>query len=259
MKGPIMTFRLTALRAGSAAFLAALALSAPARAADTIAAVAANFTDAATEIGAAFEAATGHHVTYSFGSTGQLYTQITQDAPFEVFLAADQARPEKAEAEGFAVPGSRFTYAVGKLVLFSTDPEAIDDSPAALENPDLTHVAIANPETAPYGAAAVETMKALGLYETLEPKIVQGKSISQTHQFVATGNAPVGFVALSQVIADETGSRWLVPQDLYTPIRQDAVLLAKGADSEAAKAYIDFLKSPEALAIIGKYGYGTED
>ncbi|WP_414897495.1 molybdate ABC transporter substrate-binding protein [Rhodovulum sp. YEN HP10] len=254
-----MTFRPTALRSGIAALLATLALSAPARAAETVVAVAANFTDAATEIGAAFEKATGDRVTYSFGSTGQLYTQITQDAPFEVFLAADQARPEKAEAEGHAVDGSRFTYAVGKLVLYSSEAGALDDGSDALARPGITHIAIANPVTAPYGAAAVEAMKALGLYETLEPKIVQGKSISQTHQFVATGNAELGFVALSQVIAEEGGSQWIVPQEIYTPIRQDAVLLTRGADSETARAYLDFLKSPEALAIIGKYGYGTED
>lgn len=254
-----MTFRPTALRSGIAALLAALALSTPARAAETVVAVAANFTEAATEIGEAFEKATGDRVTYSFGSTGQLYAQITQDAPFEVFLAADQARPEKAEAEGFAVPGSRFTYAVGKLVLYSTDAGAIDGSSDALGQPGFAHVAIANPVTAPYGAAAVEVMKALGLYETLEPKIVQGKSISQTHQFVATGNAELGFVALSQIVADDSGSKWMIPQELYTPIRQDAVLLEKGAGNAAARAYLDFLKSPEALAIIGKYGYGTED
>jgi len=254
-----MTSRKTILRAGTAALLLSLALSAPVRADQTIAAVAANFTEAAKEIGTAFETATGHSVTYSFGSTGQLYTQITQDAPFEVFLAADQARPERAESDGYAVPGSRFTYAVGQLVLWSTDPETIDGTEAALGNPDLSHIAIANPRTAPYGAAAVEVMQALGVYDGLAPKIVEGKSISQTHQFVATGNAELGFVALSQIAATDAGSRWMIPQDLYTPIRQDAVLLKKGEGSNAAEAYLDFLKSPEALAIIEKYGYASGD
>ncbi|SIS70165.1 molybdate ABC transporter substrate-binding protein [Phaeovulum vinaykumarii] len=252
-----MTFAKLSLRAGSAALAALLVLGAPARAAETIAAVAANFTDAATEIGAAFTAATGHAVTFSFGSTGQLYAQITQDAPFEVFLAADQARPEKAEADGLAVPGSRFTYAVGKLVLWSADPTLIDGTEAALKAEGTDHIALADPVTAPYGAAAVEVMEALGVAQTLAPRLVQGKSISQTHQFVATGNATMGFVALSQVVGDETGSRWTIPQDLYSPIRQDAVLLNKGADSEAALAFVDFLKGPQARAIIEKYGYGT--
>jgi len=253
-----MIFRTRLPQGGLAALVISLFLAAPVRADQTVAAVAANFTEAATEIGAAFAKATGHEVVYSFGSTGQLYTQITQDAPFELFLAADQARPEKAEAEGFAVPGSRFTYAVGKLVLWSADATLIDGTESVLKSDDFAHIAIANPETAPYGAAAVEVMEALGVHSDLEGKIVQGKSISQTHQFVATGNAELGFVALSQVVADESGSRWMIPQDLYAPIRQDAVLLKKGEASVAARAYLDFLQSPEAVAIIEKYGYGTD-
>ncbi|TCP61556.1 molybdate transport system substrate-binding protein [Rhodovulum bhavnagarense] len=252
-----MTFEKSISRSGIAAFLVACAFCGPVRAGETIAAVAANFTEAAKEIGAAFTQATGHDVIYSFGPTGQLYTQITQDAPFEVFLAADQARPELAEAEGYAAPGSRFTYAVGQLVLWSADAGLIDGTSAALEAGEFTHVAIANPQTAPYGAAAVEVMKALAVHDDLAPKIVQGKSISQTHQFATTGNAELGFVALSQVIADEAGSRWVIPQEMYSPIRQDAVLLEKGARNEAATAYIDFLKGPEARTIIAKYGYGT--
>ncbi|MCE6950034.1 molybdate ABC transporter substrate-binding protein [Cereibacter sphaeroides] len=246
-----------ALRATCGALIVSVVLAAPLRAEEILAAVAANFTDAATEIGTAFRKATGNTVTYSFGASGQLYTQITQDAPFHVFLSADQTRAEKAEADGFAVPGSRFTYAVGKLVLWSADPARIDGTGAALKDASLTHVAIADPATAPYGAAAVEVMRHLGVFEALEPKIVQGKSISQTHQFAATANADVGFVALSQIVADDKGSRWIVPQELYTPIRQDAVLLKKGEASEAARAYVEFLKSPEATAIIGKYGYAV--
>lgn len=250
-----MTLRQTAGRAGCAALLSVLLVSAPARAGETLVAVAANFTDAAREIGAAFTAATGHDVRYSFGPTGQLFTQISQDAPFEVFLAADQARPEKAEADGHAVPGSRFTYAVGRLVLWSADADLIDGTAAVLDGSAFHHLAIANPATAPYGAAAVEVMRALGLEAALQPRLVEGKSISQAHQFVATGNAELGFVALSQVVADQTGSRWMIPRDLYAPIRQDAVLLQAGADNEAARAYLAFLKGPEAATIIETYGY----
>lgn len=253
-----MTIPPTALRLVGAILMGWLALSAPARAGETLVAVAANFTEAAQDIGAAFEAATGHDVTFSFGPTGQLYAQITQDAPFDVFLAADQARPEKAEAEGLAVAGSRFTYATGRLVLWSADPGLIGaDGPAVLADGGFAHLAIANPVTAPYGAAAVAVMQALGVHDALSSRLVQGKSISQTHQFVATGNAELGFVALSQVIGDDGGSRWTVPAGLYPPIRQDAVLLKTGADNDAAKAFLDFLQGPEATRIIESYGYAT--
>ena len=239
----------------------ALALTAlpfsTAQAGETLAAVAANFTAAAEDIGTAFTAATGHTVRFSFGATGQLYTQITQGAPFEVFLAADAQRPELAETEGHGVAGTRFTYAVGKLVLWSADASLIDAEGAVLRDPTLSRLALANPETAPYGAAAVETLRALGLYEALEPKIVQGSNISQTHQFIATGNAPVGFIALAQIALNDSGSKWVVPEDLYTPILQDAILLKAGENNEAARAFIDFLRGPEALAIIDRYGYGT--
>lgn len=241
--------------------LAVSCASVPAWAGETLVAVAANFTAAANEIGAAFSKATGHAVTYSFGPTGQLYTQISQGAPFEVFLAADAARPEKAEKEGLAVDGSRFTYAVGKLVLWSADPAMVDAKGEVLKAAPFDKIAIASPAAAPYGAAAVEAMKALGLFEALEPKIVQGSSISQTYQFVATGNAQVGFVALAQIVLEDEkigkGSRWMVPDDLYSPIVQDAVLLKTGADSEAAKAYTAFLRGPEAKAIIERYGYAV--
>jgi molybdate transport system substrate-binding protein len=242
----------------------ALALGAalPAQAAQTNIAVAANFTDAANEIAQAFKAKTGHEAILSFGSTGQFYTQITQDAPFEVFLAADDERPTKAVDEGFAVPGSQFTYAIGKLVLWSKDPDLVQGD-ATLKSGDFTKISIANPEAAPYGAAAVQTMKALGVYDQLAPKIVQGNNITQAFQFVQTGNAELGFVALAQVIDDKQGSRWdkqgslwEVTDDLYDPIKQDAVLLKKGADSEAAKAFFEFLQGPEAEAIIARFGYG---
>ncbi|AJY46781.1 molybdate ABC transporter substrate-binding protein [Martelella endophytica] len=230
-----------------------------ANAAEINVAVAANFTDAATDIAKAFEAETGDTVLLSFGSTGKLYTQIANGAPFTVFLAADQARAKKAVDEGFAVAGSEFTYAIGKLVLFSEDADLVDADGAVLKAPDgFSKIAIANPTAAPYGSAAVETMKSLGLYETLEPKIVQGDSISQTFQFVATGNAELGFVALSQVIGEDSGSKWVVPADLYSPIAQDAVLTNKGADDETSKAFLEFLKGDKAEAIIASYGYATE-
>jgi molybdate transport system substrate-binding protein len=228
----------------------------PAHAGETKVAVAANFTDAANEIAKVFEEKTGHEAILSFGSTGQLYTQITQEAPFEVFLAADDERPSKAIEEGFAVAGSQFTYAIGTLVLWSQDPDLVQGE-RTLQNADFTKIAIANPETAPYGAAAVQAMKALGVYDQLEPKIVQGNNISQTLQFVETGNAELGFVALAQVVGSDEGSRWIVPEDLHDAIRQDAVLLQRGADSDAAKAFIEFLSGPDAAPIIAKYGYGT--
>lgn len=225
-------------------------------AAQTNVAVAANFTDAAQEIAQVFKDKTGHEAILSFGSTGQLYTQITQDAPFEVFLAADDERPGTATDQGFAVPGSQFTYAIGKILLWSKDADLVQGE-ATLKNGEFSKIAIANPTAAPYGAAAVQAMEALGVYDQLEPKIVQGNSIAQTYQFVETGNAELGFVALSQVVGANEGSRWEVPAGLYPPIRQDAVLLERGADSEAAKAFMAFLGSPEAAAIIAKYGYGT--
>jgi molybdate transport system substrate-binding protein len=249
-----MAFRLaTRLLVAGAIAMAAVV---PAHAGETHVAVAANFTDAANEIAQVFKEKTGHEAILSFGSTGQLYTQITQAAPFEVFLAADDERPAKAVDEGFAVAGSQFTYAIGTLVLWSRDPDRVQGA-RTLKGDDFAKIAIANPEAAPYGAAAVQAMQALGVYDQLEPKIVQGNNISQTLQFVETGNAELGFVALAQVAQNEAGSRWVVPEDLHQAIRQDAVLLKTGADSEAAKAFVEFLNGPEAAAIIKDFGYGT--
>ena len=233
----------------------ALGTTLSAHADQTNVAVAANFTDAANEIAKVFKEKTGHEAVLSFGSTGQLYTQITQEAPFEVFLAADDERPNKAIEEGFAVPDSQFTYAIGTLVLWSQDPDLVQGE-ATLKSGDFTKIAIANPEAAPYGAAAVQIMKAIGVYDQLEPKLVQGNNISQTLQFVETGNAELGFVALAQVARNADGSRWVVPEDLHDAIRQDAVLLKTGKDSEAAKAFVEFLQGPEAAAIIKEFGYG---
>jgi len=219
-------------------------------------AVAANFTEAAKAIATAFAAKTGDTAELSFGSTGTLYTQISQNAPFAVFLAADDTRPKKAVAEKLGVPGTVFTYAIGKIVLYSADPDRITGA-ETLKAGDFGRIAIANPLTAPYGAAAVAAMRALGVYDALEPKFVQGTNIAQTFQFVETGNAELGFVALAQVADNENGSLWEVPADLYPPIRQDAVLLENGRDSKTAKAFLDFLKGPEAAAIIRQFGYDT--
>ncbi len=226
-------------------------------AAQTNVAVAANFTDAAKEIAAAFKAKTGHEAVLSFGASGQFYTQITQGAPFQVFLSADESRPEKLIEDGLAVPDSRFTYAIGKLVLWSKTPDLVKGE-ETLKIASIAKLAIINPVAAPYGAAAVETMKSLKIYDTLKPKIVEGATVTQALQFVETGNAEIGFVSLSQLTGRETGSRWLVPQELYSPIRQDAVLLKSGASNEAATGFIAFLRSPEARTIIEKFGYALD-
>lgn len=223
-------------------------------AAQTNVAVAANFTDAAKEIATAFRQKTGHQAILSFGSSGQFQTQITQGAPFQVFLSADDIRPRKLVEDGLAVADSRFTYAMGKLVLWSKSPGFVKGE-ETLRSGTFAKLSICNPIAAPYGAAAVAAMKSLKLYETLQPRLVEGATITQTYQFVETGNAELGFVALSQLTVNDAGSRWLVPQELYDPIRQDAVLLKSGADNEAARAFVQFLRGPEARAIIEKYGY----
>lgn len=217
-------------------------------------AVAANFTEAAREIAAAFKSATGHDAVLSFGSSGQLTAQIGQGAPFQVFLSADAERPRQLAAEGLGVPGSLFTYAVGRLVLWSKQPGLVQGE-ATLRDARFEKLSISNPAAAPYGAASVETLKALKLYDALAPRLVVGANITQAFQFVLSGNAEVGFVALSQVMQDTSGSRWMVPQALYTPIRQDAVLLTQGAGNEAALAFMQFLKGPGAAAIIERFGY----
>jgi molybdate transport system substrate-binding protein len=245
------------MRLFAATGLLLLSLAGSATAGQTNVAVAANFTDAAKEIATAFKEKTGHEAVLSFGSSGQLYTQITQDAPFQILLSADAERPQKAVDDGLGVKDSKFTYSIGKLVLWSK-MDGLVKGEQTLKMGDFTKLSIANPAAAPYGAAAVETMKKLGVYETLSPKIVQGNNISQAFQFIDTGNAELGFVALSQLSGVTAGSRWMVPQELYSPIKQDAVLLKKGADNEAATAFMTFLKGPEATAIIKKYGYAVD-
>lgn len=223
-------------------------------------AVASNFTVPAKQLAAAFEHATGDRVTLSFGSTGTLYAQIAQGAPHQVFLAADAARPDRAVAEGFAVAESRFVYAIGRLALLA--PGAVinnGDARASLERGDLARLAIANPVTAPYGRAALETLTALGLTETYRDRIVRGSNIAQTFQFVATGNADAGFVALSQAQNRASGEYWPVPDDLHAPIEQAAVLLEIGRHNPVALAFLDFLRGPDARAIIQHYGYGVTE
>lgn len=232
-----------------------LMLGGAACAGETKVAVAANFTEAAREIASRFKAKTGHDAVLSFGSSGQFYAQIANGAPYEVFLSADAERPQKAEAEGLAVSGSRFTYARGRLVLFSRTPGLIDGKGAVLGKGGFEKLAIADPKVAPYGRAAVETLTKLKLYEALKPKIVQGASVTQALQYVQTGAAELGFVALSQVASEKGGSRWIVPLSDHAPIEQQAVLLKTGQNREAAKAFVAFLRSADARAIIKRYGY----
>ena len=241
-------------RLSVAAVVAAIVLASGAvHAADFNVAVAANFTDAVKEIGAAYEKKTGDKAVFSFGATGALFTQISQGAPFDAFLSADQDTAKKAVDGGFA-NSNRFTYAVGKIVLWSKNKDTVKGEQTLKDN-KFAKLSIANPTGAPYGAAAVEAMKKLGVYDAIQPKIVMGENITQAFQFVDTGNAELGFVALSQVVATSDGSRWVVSDNLYTPINQDAVLLKKG-EATPAKGFIEFLKGPEAEAIIKKYGYG---
>jgi molybdate transport system substrate-binding protein len=241
--------------AASFALLALVLAARPALAADTEVAVAANFTEPAKEIAAAFTAKTGDHAILSFGSSGQFYTQITQGAPFEVFLSADADRPARMEREGLGVPGTRFTYAIGELVLWSSSPGVVDDRGAVLATGAFNKLSIADPTAAPYGVAAIQTMTKLGVYDRLKSKIVKGTSITQAYEFVKSGAAELGFVALSQVITNPSGSRWQVPAADHAPIDQQAILLFKGSANPAARAFIQFLKGPEALAIIRRFGY----
>lgn len=233
-----------------------------ARAAETLIAVAANFAEVIDELKPLFEKASGHKLQSTTGSTGKLYAQIKEGAPFHALLSADASTPKRMEKEQLAVGGSRFTYAIGQLTLWSVDEGRIaSDGQIALKASDVRHIAIANPDLAPYGVAARETLQSLGLWDTLRSKIVMGQNIGQTHSMVATGNAQLGFIALSAVLSPREkskGSRWDVPQNLFTPIRQDAVLLTVGAKNEAAIAFMKFLKTPDARLVIERYGYGIE-
>ena len=253
-------------------------LASPVDAAEVSVAVASNFAAPMRQIAAAFERDTGHKALVAYGSTGKLYAQIKNGAPFHVLLAADEVTPARLEREGLGVAGSRFTYAIGKLVLWSRQPGLVDDKGDVLRTGSFERLALADPKVAPYGAAAVETLTRLGLLGQLKPKFVQGEGIGQAYQFVASENAALGFVALSQVFLDGRitgGSGWIVPAHLYAPIRQDAVLLtgqqvnaaakgaanpaaypaAKAATTAAATALADYLRSDKARAIMRAYGY----
>jgi len=227
-------------------------------------AVASNFLMPAKELAARFEKASGQVVTLSAGSTGKLYAQIVHGAPFSVFLAANATEPQRLEAEGLAVSGSRFTYATGRLVLWSLNADLLKagDGEELIRRGDFGRLAIANPKTAPYGAASVQTMRALGLDPArLGPRVVRGENVSQTYQFIATGNVDLGFVALSQVRNPQRpaqGSYWTVPDDFHEPIEQQAVLLARAAEDTQAKAFLAYLQGPAARELIAAYGYGTD-
>jgi molybdate transport system substrate-binding protein len=228
------------------------------QAAEVSVAVAANFTAPMNAIAPEFAKDTGHEIKASFGSSGKFYAQIKNGAPFQVFLSADDETPAKLEQEGATVAGSRFTYAVGSLVLWSSDPQRVDAKGEALRQGGYNKLAIANPKLAPYGRAAIETLTHLGLIDTVSSRFVQGENIGQTHQFVVSGNAELGFVALSQVMKDgqlTSGSAWIVPEAMHAPIRQDAVILTSGKDNPAAAALMQYLKGDKARAIIKAYGY----
>lgn len=251
------------LMAALAAWGLTATVAAPlAQAAEVRVAVAANFARPMERIAERFTAATGHTVALSVGSTGRLYSQIVAGAPFELLLAADAKTPERLVAEGHAQAAHRFTYAIGQLVLWSRDPARVDAEGRVLAADGWQRLAIANPKLAPYGAAAMAVLQARGLAERLAPKLVTGDSIGQAFQFVATGNAELGFVALSQVQAPGqamAGSAWRVPQALYPEIRQDVVLLRRGEAKPAATALLQFLRDAEARALIAGYGYAVAD
>lgn len=231
----------------------------PALADEVRVAVAANFIAPMQKIAPGFEYATGHRLTLSFGSTGKFYAQIRNGAPFDVFLSADDTTPAKLEAEGNALSGSRFTYAIGKLVLWSPKPDLVDKAGKVLAHGEFRHLALANPKLAPYGAASITAMQALGVYEKLKDKLVLGENLPQVHQFVASGNAELGFLALSQIFQNDrylAGSFWILPENLYQPVKQDAIKLTLGKNKPAVDAFMNFLSGKDARKIIKSYGYG---
>jgi molybdate transport system substrate-binding protein len=239
------------------AFLALMLFAAACAAEEAQIAVAANFAAPAKQLAERFAHRSGHKLSLSAGSTGKFYAQIVNGAPFDVFLSADEETPRRLEREKLAVPGSGFTYAIGRLVLWSPRDGLVDAKGEVLQRGTFKRLAIANPRLAPYGAAAQQTMEKLGVWTALQGRLVQGENIAQTFQFVASGNAELGFVAWSQIVEDDgsRGSRWLVPQELYSPIRQDAVLLARAARNAAAREFLAFLREPAARERIRRFGY----
>ncbi|MDH3208885.1 MAG: molybdate ABC transporter substrate-binding protein [Burkholderiaceae bacterium] len=231
------------------------------QAAEVSVAVAANFATPMKKLAIEFEKATGHKMQVSLGSTGKFYAQIKHGAAFEALLAADEKTPARLEQEGLAVKGSRFTYAIGKLVLWSQRTNLVDSKGTVLHTGTFEQLALADPKVSPYGNAAVQTLTRLARLEQLRGRLIFGEGIAQVYQFVATGNASLGFVALSQVMTDgriEQGSFWLVPTDLYDPIRQGAVLLKAGQNKPAAVAFLTFLQSNKACELIRAYGYSFD-
>ncbi|WP_108398009.1 molybdate ABC transporter substrate-binding protein [Devosia submarina] len=245
----------SAVRLSILMMLAALLVPSLARAETISVAVAANFTQTAEDLAQLFKAESGHDIRLSFGSTGQLYAQITQGAPFQVFLAADDERPARLVVEGWGVEGTLFTYALGALALYGASSD-VSNGEAVLRAGEFRKLAIADPISAPYGQAAVETLQQLGLLEAVEPKLVTGENIGQTLQFVESGSAELGFVAASQIVG-KTGI-WRVPEQFHAPIRQDAVLLLEGESSTAARLFLEFLRSDKARAVIRASGYGVD-
>lgn len=236
----------------------ALLISALSHADEVKVAVAANFAVPLQKIADQFEKDRGHKIVPSFGSTGKFYAQIKAGAPFEVLLAADDETPTRLEKEGYALTGSRFTYAVGRLALWSRTAGSVDNQGEVLRSGTFQHLALANPRLSPYGAAAVEVLQSLGVLDHLRPRLVSAENATQAYQFVASGNAEVGFVALAQVCSDgriSEGSAWIVPQKLYEPIRQDALILAKGKDKAAPAALLEYLRGDKARAIIRSFCY----
>lgn len=229
----------------------------PAFAEPVLVAVAANFVPPFREVAVEFEKATGHSLKVAAGSSGNFYTQIKNGAPFDVFFSADNERPKKLEEEGFGVKDSRFTYAIGRVVLWSPNADLVKGD-ETLRSKNFKRLAMANPKTAPYGVAAMQAMQNLKLWDGLQPHIVMGENLGQTIGFVESGNAQLGFVALSQVMDPKIkgkGSHWHVPTNLHEPIQQDVILLAKGKDNPGAKALMGFMGSPQSKAIIKRYGY----
>jgi len=245
-------------------FLAAACLllaAASAQAGQVHVAVASNFLPALELVAKKFEAGSGHRLTVSSGSSGKLYAQIKNGAPFDILLSADAKRPQKLEEEQMAVPGSRYTYALGRLALWSLQARMVDNEGRVLKQGQFKHLAIANPKTAPYGEAAQEALRKMGVWDALQARLVQGEDIGQTFQFVASGNAELGLVSLAQVKAAQgkfQGSYWVVPQALHQPIAQQAVLLVKGRDNPAAREFLEFLNGKEARAVIESLGYGLQ-
>ncbi len=228
-----------------------------ANAAEIALAVAANFSAPMEKISAQFQAQSGHKLLLSYGASGKFYTQIKQGAPFDVFLSADQEMPVRLAAEGDALPASRLNYAIGKLVLWSPQPGYVDAEGAILKTGAFKHLAFANPQTAPYGHAAMQVMQHTGVWDALQERLVRAENIGQAYQFASSGNAELGFVALSQIMQNGKpgGSYWLVPSHLHQAIVQQAILLQHGKDKPAAQQFLEFLKSPAAQAIILSYGY----